>query len=317
MKGEHPQPDPQKPVLVIGAAGLDLVGRLKTPAVSGVSSPAEVQPSFGGVARNIAENLARLGQPVMLLTAVGKDFLGDELLRQTAAAGVDVSACLQSQRKHTGAYLAVVNTDGQFEFGLDDMEVIAELSPQYLQSQVALFQNAGLVLIDGNLPSASIRAVFKLAHAAHIPVCADPASTALAPRLIPHLAEIYLLSANGAEASVLCQVNSPPQTPDAALDTARCLVNLGIEIAVIPIAKTGVCYASGEISGHTPAITTPVVHPTGAGDALTATLIFGLLNDIPLDEAVRLGVSAASLTLRHPGSVLPDLSLEKLYDELI
>jgi len=317
MKGQHFQPDPEKAVLVIGAAGLDLVGRLKNPAESGVSTPADIQPSFGGVARNIAENLARLGQAVILITAVGKDFFGDELLRQTAAAGVDVSACLQSERQHTGAYLAVVNADGQFEFGLDDMEVIGELNPKYLRKQAGLFQKAGLVVLDANLSRASIHAVFKLAAAAGVPVCADPASTTLAPRLIPHIKDIYLLSANGAEASVLCQAENPPHTPDEALETARCLVNLGIEISAIPIAKTGVCYASGEISGHTPAINTRVVHPTGAGDALTATLIFGLLNDIPLDEAVRLGVSAASLTLRHPGSVLPDLSLEKLYDELI
>jgi pseudouridine kinase len=317
MKGKRPQPQPGKSVLVIGAAGFDLVGRLKAPAENGISNPADIQPSFGGVARNIAENLARLGQPVSLITAVGKDFLGDELLRQTAAAGVDISACLQSECCHTGAYLAVVNTNGDFEFGLDDMEAIAQLTPAYLHEHAALFHQAGLVVIDGNLPPASMRAVFKLAHEARLPVCADPASTSLAARLIPHLENIYLLSANGAETSVICQANSPAHTPASAELLARCLINLGVEIAVIPIAKIGVVYASGEISGHTPAIATQVVHPTGAGDALTATLIFGLLNDIPLDEAVRLGVSAASLTLRHPGSVLPDLSLEKLYDELI
>jgi pseudouridine kinase len=45
-------------------------------------------------------------------------------------------------------------------------------------------------------------------------------------------------------------------------------------------------------------------------------VIFALLNEIPLDEAVRLGASAATLTLRTTGSVVPDLSLEMLYDQL-
>ncbi len=40
---------------------------------------------------------------------------------------------------------------------------------------------------------------------------------------------------------------------------------------------------------------------------MTAAVLFALLNDIELDDAIRLGVSAASLTLRHPGSVYPDL----------
>jgi pseudouridine kinase len=65
-----------------------------------------------------------------------------------------------------------------------------------------------------------------------------------------------------------------------------------------------------------PAVQTEIVDPTGAGDALTAAVLFARLNDIPLDEAVRLGASAAALTLRTTGSVVPDLSLELLYDQL-
>jgi pseudouridine kinase len=42
-----------------------------------------------------------------------------------------------------------------------------------------------------------------------------------------------------------------------------------------------------------------------------------VLNEIPLDEAVQLGVSAASLTLRSRHTVVPDLTLEMLYDEIM
>jgi len=59
------------------------------------------------------------------------------------------------------------------------------------------------------------------------------------------------------------------------------------------------------------------VDRTGAGDALTAGVVFGLLNDFPIDEAVRLGVSAATLTLQCKETVCPDLSLERLYDQLV
>ena len=88
-------------------------------------------------------------------------------------------------------------------------------------------------------------------------------------------------------------------------------------MVVIALAAFGVCYATSETSGYIPAIRTEILDPTGAGDALTATVLFALLNDMPIDDAVRLGVSAASLTLRYPGSVVPDLSLEKLYDHLV
>ena len=101
-----------------------------------------------------------------------------------------------------------------------------------------------------------------------------------------------------------------------ALEAAKCLVGQGVGVVIITLAEFGVCYATSETSGHVPAIKTAIVDPTGAGDALTATMVFSLLNGIPIDDAVRLGVTAASLTLRHRGAVVPDLSLEKLYHSL-
>jgi pseudouridine kinase len=78
-----------------------------------------------------------------------------------------------------------------------------------------------------------------------------------------------------------------------------------------------VAYATREGRGHIPALRSVIVDPTGAGDALTATVLFALLNKIPLDEAVRLGISAASLTLRSKHTVIPDLTLERLYEEMM
>jgi pseudouridine kinase len=94
------------------------------------------------------------------------------------------------------------------------------------------------------------------------------------------------------------------------------LVSEGVEIAIITMAEFGLGYATASGSGHVPAIKTEVTDPTGAGDALTAAVMFGLLNEIPIDESVMLGLSAASLTLRTPGTVAPKLSLELLYDQL-
>ncbi len=74
------------------------------------------------------------------------------------------------------------------------------------------------------------------------------------------------------------------------------------------LGAQGLAYADRTGSGHVPAARTHIVDATGAGDALTAGVIFGLINNIPLDELVRLGVSAATLTLRSPESVVPELT---------
>ncbi|HJS29759.1 MAG TPA: PfkB family carbohydrate kinase, partial [Anaerolineales bacterium] len=101
-----------RPVLVIGSAGIDMVGRLDDELTTGSSVPATIRSSYGGVARNVAENLARLGQEVVLLAAVSLDTAGDRLLEYTQEAGVDVSRVLRTGEHSTGTYLAVVNRSG-------------------------------------------------------------------------------------------------------------------------------------------------------------------------------------------------------------
>lgn len=314
---EEFSPFPEAPALVIGASGIDIIGRLRSELHCETSNPARIRTSFGGVARNIAENLARLGQPAVLLSVVGQDQAGDQLLQQTSQAGVDVSAVLHSDTRPTGSYLGILNAKGGLEFALDDMRVISALSAAYLKEHAALFKEASLVFVDANLPKETLRTAVSLARRARLPICADPTSISLANRLRPYLSHLRLITPNSAEASLLCGRDVDAARRGQAMEAAKYLVSQGVEIAIISLAEFGVCYATSETSGRIPAIRTEVVDPTGVGDAMTATVIFALLNEIPLDDAVRLGVSAASLTLRHPGAVLPDLSLQKLYDQLV
>lgn len=309
-------PSPAYPILAIGAAGMDIIGRLESSLHGGTSNPARIRRSYGGVARNVAENLARLGQPVRLLTAIGADESGEDLLAYTQSTGVDVSHVLRSEDFPTGFYMAALNERGQLEFAMDDMRVMSELTSEYLKAHEALFRESGLVFLDANLPPRTIRTAFSLARKAKIPVCADPTSTLLAERLQKYLHRLYLVTPNSAEAAILSETAFDDWNREAGMEAARKLVEKGVHIALVTLAEFGVCYATSDTTGHIPAIRTQISDPTGAGDALTAAILFALMNDIPLDDAVRLGVSAASLTLHHAGSVAPTLSLEKLYDQI-
>jgi len=304
------------PVLVIGSAGLDLVGRANAPLHLGTSNPGRMRMSRGGVARNVAENLARLGTEVILITAVGSDRQGQRLLEETEATGVNVEHCLLVEEEPTSFYLAVLDEEGNLEVGIDDMRVIASIPPEHLRERRGLFRRAAAVFIDANLPQKTLRAAISLAFRSKTPVAADPTSVKLAAGLCPYLDRLWLITPNETEAGALCPHPVPHADRDSAIDAARHLVGQGVGIAIITMAEFGVGYATVDTSGHIPAVKTEIVDPTGAGDALTAAVIFALLNDIPLDEAVRLGVSAAALTLRASGTVSPELSLERLYEVL-
>ncbi|MCI0520247.1 MAG: carbohydrate kinase family protein [Chloroflexi bacterium] len=309
-------PNRDGPALVLGSAGVDIVGRLKGDIRLGTSLPAQIRTTFGGVARNVAENLARLGQSVRLITVVGNDEQGERLLKGLESAGVDISATVCTTEYATGAYIAAINGQGELQFGLDDMRAINCITPEYLRKRADLFRDASALFIDANLPKDVLRTAVSLARRSRLPICADPASAVLAARLKPYLSALTLIAPNNEEACILCDLPKV-STRKQALQAAKCLVSQGVALAIITMGEQGLCYATSETSGHIPALRTEILDPTGAGDALSAAVITALLNDIPVDDAVRLGVSAASLTLRYRGAVAPDLSLEKLYDQLV
>ena len=217
----------------------------------------------------------------------------------------------------TASYLAIYNKKGELQYAFEDMQAFTALTPEYIKKYEKLFNESKMVFVDTNLPPTTIRTIFSLAKKARIPVCADATSPILANKLKKFINRIFLLTANTYEAAILSDSQEPFSGKQNALESARYLINAGAEICVIPMAEFGVSYATSETSGSIPAMRTTISDPTGAGDALTATIMYGLLNDIMLDDSIRLGVTAASLTLRHSGTVYPDLSIESLYDELV
>ncbi len=303
-------------LLVIGTASIDTKGRATRPIRPGTSTPGAIRVSVGGVARNIAENLARLGERVVLLSAVGDDGSGRRILQQATDCHIDVSHILVDGNHRTAAYIAVLDEDGNPAVSIDDMSISRKvLTPDYIHRRRALFRDAHLVVMDANLAPKTIATIFRLARRYNVPVCADPTSVTFAPRLAPYLPELILTTPNGAEAEALCGVAVTDR--ESALTAAQALVGMGVQIAIVTLGATGLVYATSKESGHIPALQSEVVDLTGAGDALTATVIMALLNDIPIDEAVRLGTSAAAITLQCRESVCPTLSLERLYDQMI
>jgi pseudouridine kinase len=199
---------------------------------------------------------------------------------------------------------------------IDDMSITRELiTPDLVYRRRALFRDARLIVLDANLSPATLRTLFRLARRYRVPVCADPTTGTLAPSLHPHLPELTLVTPNATEAEALCGVQVTDR--ESALVAAQRLVGMGVQIAIVTLGATGLVYATSQESGHVPAIEVEITDLTGAGDALTAAVVFGLLHDFPIDEAVRLGTSAAALTLHSRETVCTSLSLERLYNQLV
>jgi pseudouridine kinase len=298
--------------LVIGAANFDIKGRMLHAPVITSSNSSAIRTSFGGVARNVAENLARLGTPVTLLTAVGDDYAGEDILSSAADIGVDVSRTIIAEGETTGTYLAALDQGGDLFLGLDDLRVLRHITPDFLRLNRDAFRECGIVAFDLNLSQEAMLTAIHLAHEYGKPVCVDPTSTVLAGLLRPHLSMINIVTPNISEAEAMLRC-PPIMNANDALGAARQLVANGVEVAVITQAESGACYATESESGQFPALRVDIVDTTGAGDSLTAMVIFGQLNGLSIGDSLQLGLRAAALTLRTIETVAPELSLDRLY----
>ena len=265
----------------------------------------------------MAENLSRLGAEVILISAVGDDYTGQQLVSQTKAAGVDTSHTLIVTDYHTGSYIALLDEDGSLSVAMDDVRVMEAISPGYLYQNRRLFRDASLIMIDGSLLPATLATAVRLSDQFEVPLCADPSSTRLAGKLSPHLSDLHLIVPNEVEASALADVEFSGFNPDSSLQTALILMRKGVHMVVITLSDFGLVYATSDETGYIPARYTQMVDSTGTGDAVTAAIIFGMTNSLPAIESIRLGAAAASLTLQREETVAPDLSLDMLYDHLI
>lgn len=307
--GEH--------VLVIGAILLDVKGKPVDGLEPGTSNPGKIRSTRGGTARNVAENLARLGADVTLISAIGDDDIGVQLLEQTADTGVNVDHVCVQPGHHTGSYMAILEIDGTLSVALDDARVMKSISGQYLYQRRRLFRDAQMIMFDGSLSPDAIETVLKLAARYDVPVAADPSSTRLADKLVPVLSALHLVVPNEVEAATLCGLDFFGYDADASLDAARQLVRLGVGTGVVTLSDFGLAYATSDENGYIPPRYSEMVDSTGTGDSVTAAILFGMINDLPVTECMRLGAAAAGLTLQTHHTVVPDLSLDMLYDHLV
>ena len=304
-------------ILVVGATLLDSRGKPNQGLAPNMSNPAEIRVTRGGTARNVAENLARLGAEARLVSAVGSDLIGKHLVTQTAASGVDTEYVQMMDGEYTGAYIAVLEENGSLSVALDDVRVLRHITSGYLDRNRSLFKEADMVMMDGSLLPEAMATVVRLCAKYNKPLCADPSSARLAFKLRPFLSQLHLVVPNEAEAAELCEVDFDGHDAEASLALARCLVGKGVENVVVTLSDFGLDYATTRETGYIPANYSEMVDATGTGDAVTAAIMFGMLNDLPPIEAIRLGAAAASLTLQTAETVVPDLSLDMLYDHLI
>ncbi|MFC7486375.1 PfkB family carbohydrate kinase [Knoellia sp. CPCC 206453] len=305
-------------VVVVGGAIMDVKARSSAPLDHATSNPGEVDTDPGGVGRNIAENLARLGTPTHLVAAIGSDSFGEALLAHTRGAGVQLDHVVTSGRP-TGTYLAVLDHDGDLSVAVSDMSATDALTVSDIEPARSLVQNCDLLVVDGNIPLDVATWLCDVARSGDVPVVIEPVSVVKARRLRPLLAPerpILAVTPNIAELAALVDHDVADTVPAITRATTE-LHALGVRHVWVRRGKRGSLLSSAPAgSGVTsrPTVTTntavsaDVVDVTGAGDSMTAGFVHALLRDDDPVTAAAFGQATAALTTESAHTVRPDLT---------
>ena len=301
-------------VVVVGGANIDIKATIAGPTVPTTSNPGRAQVSLGGVGRNIAHNLARLGVATKLISAVGRDPEGERLLTETAAAGVDVAGVRRGPGS-TGLYSAVLDRSGELVIGVAAMEVIATITQRFLQRNQRTIAGADFLVADCNLERASLQWLQECARQNNVPFLVEPVSAVKVERLNAILrrgAAIHTVTPNLQQLEVLTghALKSIEETQQAAKrlhdrGVLHVLVGLGPEGALLSTIQ------GDEVQQHhIPAAQAEPADVTGGGDAHVAGYVAGLVGGMRPLQAALLGQAAAGLAVGTTETVSSKMGMQ-------
>lgn len=282
-------------ILCIGSVLWDVIGRSASHMRQGSDVPGRITRLPGGVALNIAMTLTRFGLRPTLLSAIGRDAEGDELLRACARMGMDTDHVYRSDDLPTDLYMAIEGANGLIAAIADAHsleaagdKILRPLRDGRLGDANAPF--AGIVALDGNLTLSLLEDIARDPVFAQADLRVAPASPGKAERLLPFLthgrATLYV---NLEEAGLLCQTRF-----DNAETAAVGLIARGARRVLVTDGGNPACLGEGDQM----LVQTPpevmVTRVTGAGDTFMAAHIAAEFEGAAPDAALHRALMAAA-----------------------
>jgi sugar/nucleoside kinase (ribokinase family) len=261
-------------ILCIGSVLWDVIGRSPSAMRQGSDVPGRITRLPGGVAMNIAMTLARFGMTPALLTAIGRDAEGDEMIAACTARGMITDHVYRSEDLPTDRYMAVEGANGLIA-AIADAHSLEAAGDKILRPLMvgplgtAAAPHTGPVALDGNLTVELLAqiAASDLFAAADLRVA--PASPGKAERLAPFIAKRRgVLYVNLEEAGLLCHTEF-----SGSREAAEALVARGAMRALV--TNGGQDASEGSAEGVITQTPPPVLvtRVTGAGDTFMAAHI--------------------------------------------
>ncbi|ASN06466.1 carbohydrate kinase [Virgibacillus necropolis] len=298
-------------ITCIGGANIDRKSQTMKPIQYSTSNPAAVRQSCGGISRNVAENLGRLGCQVSLITLIGDDQEGKWLLEETKRYGVDVSQCLAMNQEKTGTYTSILNDTGEMILAVADMQIYDQFSIEFIEARWSHLASSNIIFADSNLPEETLTYLIKRCEKEQLTLWVNTVSAPKALRLPSNLHGIDLLIASRDEAAALSKMEI--ETIEDCKNATEQIIQRGVKQVIITLDKQGLFWSGNDgRQDHLPPLQMDIFDSTGVEESLIGGVLFGISRDESFEQAVRLGMAASAITSQTLDTNA-DLTTDQLY----
>lgn len=299
-------------LVVLGSINADHILNLESfPTPGETVTGNQYQVAFGGKGANQAVAAGRSGADIAFIACTGDDDTGERVRQQLANDRIDVAPVSVIPGESTGVALIFVNGEGENVIGIH-AGANAALSPALVEAQKTRIAQADALLMQLESPLESVLLAAKIAHQHQTQVILNPApARELSDEL---LALVDIITPNETEAEKLTGIRV--ENDDDAAKAAQALHAKGIDTVIITLGSRGVWTSVKGEGQRVAGFKVQAIDTIAAGDTFNGALITALLEDKPLNEAIRFAHAAAAIAVTRKGAQ-PSVPWREEIDEFL
>lgn len=285
-------------IVVIGSSNVDLLMKMDhLPAVGETVTDADFFQVYGGKGANQAVAAARAGGNVAFVNCVGEDAYTPQMVQNYIHDGIDTSWVFHEKEIASGHALIMIGGAGNNYLSVAPGANYM-LTPQKIDEAMAVFDEAGIIVMQYEIPEETIKYVIDLANSKNIPVLWNfaPARTFD----LSYIPRVNILVLNEVEAGFLAGM--PVANEQDAEKAAQILIDRGVEKVIITLGSKGAFVMSKEEKVQVPAYQVDAVDTTAAGDTFCGAYAVALAEEKSSKECLEFASAAAAISVTRMGA---------------
>ena len=287
-------------IVVVGSVNTDMVVKGdKIPAPGETVTGGQFVMAPGGKGANQAVAAARLGADVTLVAKVGDDVFGQESVERFQQEGINTDFIIRDPHTATGVALILVDEQGENSISVAPGANFA-FAVNEVEAALKIIGPADVVLLQLEVPMATVQRAAELAHAAGSCVILDPAPAPATPLTAELLKFVDYLTPNETEAQLLTGLEVRDEA--SAIAAAGKLHDAGARGVILTLGSAGSLISDGTNTSMVPCPAVDARDTTAAGDAFNGGLAYALARGESLAEAVRQASHVGALAVTKLGA---------------